>query len=188
MRCRVVCGRAEVMLSFWPTRRFSRVDLPTFGRPTSATCAGSMRGLAAHCCHDQLVGQPRGALLGAAPARAAARGADVELRNHAFHLELLLVRLALHATTLYWGRDKPSSLQELLQQRLRILAQRIGVELRPAADRRCGSARCGRTLESAVQKDRADNRLQRICQDRRTAEAAALEFAFAQPQLAAQIQ
>ena len=37
MRCRVVCAFADVMLTFWPTSAFSKVDLPTFGRPTIAT-------------------------------------------------------------------------------------------------------------------------------------------------------
>ena len=34
---RVVCGLSETMASFWPRRALSRVDLPTLGRPTSAT-------------------------------------------------------------------------------------------------------------------------------------------------------
>src|SRR5690606_1566378 len=36
-RCRVVCGRLETMLTLAPTRALTRVDLPTFGRPTTAT-------------------------------------------------------------------------------------------------------------------------------------------------------
>lgn len=31
---RVVCGRLEVIATFWPTRAFVRVDLPALGRPT----------------------------------------------------------------------------------------------------------------------------------------------------------
>jgi hypothetical protein len=37
MRRRVVCGVAVTIDSFWSRSRFRRVDLPTFGRPTSAT-------------------------------------------------------------------------------------------------------------------------------------------------------
>src|SRR5439155_5118492 len=37
MRVRVVCGRRETMAIFSPTSRLSSVDLPTLGRPTSAT-------------------------------------------------------------------------------------------------------------------------------------------------------
>src|SRR5260370_17527074 len=37
MRWRVVCALRDVMLTFWPTSAFIKVDLPTFGRPTIAT-------------------------------------------------------------------------------------------------------------------------------------------------------
>ena len=37
IRWRVVCGRLEVMLSFRPRIRLTRVDLPTFGRPATVT-------------------------------------------------------------------------------------------------------------------------------------------------------
>src|SRR6187402_2697358 len=37
MRWRVVCALRDVMLTFWPTSRFSSVDLPTLGRPMMAT-------------------------------------------------------------------------------------------------------------------------------------------------------
>src|ERR687886_777982 len=36
MGLRVVCGRAEVIETFWPTSRLTSVDLPTLGRPTTA--------------------------------------------------------------------------------------------------------------------------------------------------------
>ena len=34
---RVVCGRSETMATFVPTSRFTSVDFPTLGRPTSDT-------------------------------------------------------------------------------------------------------------------------------------------------------
>src|SRR6266516_974485 len=37
MRFLVVCGLSDTIATFSPTRRFTRVDLPTFGRPTTAT-------------------------------------------------------------------------------------------------------------------------------------------------------
>ena len=43
MRLRVVCGLSETMATFWPTIWFTRVDLPTFGRPTTATNPGLHR-------------------------------------------------------------------------------------------------------------------------------------------------
>jgi hypothetical protein len=36
MRCHVVWGLGDTMQSFWPTSRFIRVDLPTFGLPMIA--------------------------------------------------------------------------------------------------------------------------------------------------------
>ena len=36
MRWRVVCAFLDVMLIFWPTSAFNKVDLPTLGRPTMA--------------------------------------------------------------------------------------------------------------------------------------------------------
>src|SRR5437879_9138782 len=37
MRLRVVCGLDVTMAIFCPTRRFTSVDFPAFGRPTTAT-------------------------------------------------------------------------------------------------------------------------------------------------------
>ena len=37
MRLRVVWGLSETMATFWPTSRFTSVDLPTLGRPTTVT-------------------------------------------------------------------------------------------------------------------------------------------------------
>src|SRR3954470_21356984 len=37
MRVLVVCGLSETIASFVPTRRFSSVDLPAFGRPMNET-------------------------------------------------------------------------------------------------------------------------------------------------------
>ena len=34
---RVVCGLSETIAIFRPTSAFTSVDLPTFGRPTTAT-------------------------------------------------------------------------------------------------------------------------------------------------------
>src|SRR5687768_11578659 len=36
-RSRVDCGFGLVILSFWPTMRFSNVDFPAFGLPTTVT-------------------------------------------------------------------------------------------------------------------------------------------------------
>ena len=34
---RVVCGLSETIATFWPTSALTSVDLPTLGRPASAT-------------------------------------------------------------------------------------------------------------------------------------------------------
>ena len=39
IRLRVVCGLGDTMVIFSPTRRFVRVDLPTFGRPAMVIMA-----------------------------------------------------------------------------------------------------------------------------------------------------
>jgi len=44
MRWRVVCGRGVTMLSLCPTSALRSVDLPTFGRPTSAAYPQRNRG------------------------------------------------------------------------------------------------------------------------------------------------
>ena len=44
MRLRVVCGLSETMATFWPTRLFTSVDLPTLGRPTTVTSPVWMAG------------------------------------------------------------------------------------------------------------------------------------------------
>ena len=43
IRCRVVLGRGEVMATLVPTMVLTSVDLPTFGRPTTATKPERMR-------------------------------------------------------------------------------------------------------------------------------------------------
>ena len=41
MSRRVVCGLSDTIATFCPTSAFTRVDLPTFGRPTTATIAAA---------------------------------------------------------------------------------------------------------------------------------------------------
>src|SRR5262245_19671218 len=121
MRRRVVWGLLEVMLTFAPTRQLRSVDLPTLGRPTIATrparCAGAASG--ARC---ELIRLARSLLLGAAAAGALSPRAYVELGNHAFDLELLLVRLAPRADHRILRQREPTCLQVLMQHRLGILA------------------------------------------------------------------
>ena len=65
MRLRVVWGLSETMATFWPTRRFTRVDLPTFGPADhghEARAEGRRRGGVAHAAlRDR---DPRGSARG----------------------------------------------------------------------------------------------------------------------------
>src|SRR5882672_1835078 len=121
IRWRVVCGLLEVMLSLQPTRWFSSVDLPTLGRPTIATvparCSDTVSDL--DCT---LVGLARGRLFGSAATGALPEGADTELWDGAFDLELLFVCLAAGGHDSVLGQRQPASLQIFLEQGLGILA------------------------------------------------------------------
>src|SRR5262249_12098174 len=123
MRCRVVCGRLEVMLIRAPTRPLISVDLPTLGRPTTATSPQRKSSAAADSAARRLlIGARRRGLRGGAAARAGAARSDAERRDAADDLEGLQVRLAAYADDRVLGDRKPPSLQPFLQQRLRILA------------------------------------------------------------------
>ena len=65
-RLRVVCGLAVTIASFSPTSAFSSVDLPTFGRPSSATTP-------ARCSASAVIGRPRRASAARAAACSALR-------------------------------------------------------------------------------------------------------------------
>src|SRR5574340_634234 len=178
MRWRVVCALREVMLSFWPIRWLSRVDLPTLGRPTMAMTPVRNAGSAM----EHLIGVPGGVLLGAAAAMSLAQGADVQRLDAAFHLELLLVSIPVGGHHDIGRQGDLAALQILLQQGLGILAQ--GPRVQAGEERRVQLLyHLRRPAETAIQIDRAQHRLQRIGQDRGAAEAAALQLAFPQNQM-----
>ena len=76
-------------------------------------------------------------------------------------------------------------LQVLLQQRLAVLAERFRID---RLQHRFEQPRdhVARALESAVDEHRAENRLDRIGQDRRAAETAALHLALPESKKVAQ--
>ena len=120
-------------------------------------------------------------LLGGAAARTLALRGEPQLLDAAFDDEGLVVRLALGLLDgIAWQREA-ARLQVLLQRRLRVLPngkpfgplEAIGEERLDRATNR---------IETAVEVDRPQQRLERVGEDRGTAKAAALELAFAQAQ------
>src|SRR5258706_4700873 len=122
-----------------------------------------------------------GRLLGRAAARALALRHDSKVVHAALHRKGLVVRLALGLEHGIARQCQASRLQMLLERRLRILCHRqpfgafepVGEELGDCALHR---------IESAIEEDRAEQCFERVGEDRRAAEATALELAFAQPQ------
>ena len=120
-------------------------------------------------------------LLGRATARAGAGHLHVELRHRAFDFELLIVRGAVRRDDGISRQRDLVALQIFLEQRLRVLAD--GARIDVIEDRRVETLDDRmRGVETAVEEDRAENRFERIRQDRRTAETAAAQFAFTEPE------
>ena len=125
----------------------------------------------------------RGRLLRRAAACACARGRDPKRGNPALDFELLRVRLAGRRGHRVLRHRQPTPLQPLLQPRLRILAQRrrIGVRQHVAE---AGHDHRARRVEAAIEKHRAEHRLERVGKYRRAVRAAAPLLALAQLDLA----
>src|SRR5215469_7891061 len=126
IRWRVVCGLGVTMLSFCPTSALSRVDLPTFGRPTSAakpqrkSAEGSV--IAIICGRVEARQYALGRLLlGTPAARAAALGGKPQHRHLAGHMKGLLVRFPLDPLHPVAREHDAARLQVFLQARLGIL-------------------------------------------------------------------
>ena len=202
MRVRVVCGFGLTMLTFWPSSAFSSVDLPTFGRPTSAAKpqrtparrpAGRHRRFGLSWTSPARGPGPR-ARAARLPAR---RGAGSSPSPVARSAEARRPRSSRRTTARAARRSPPrprsagsaqaARLQLLLQPRLGIL-ERLG---RRAARRR-------RSAEQPLDHRARPPRGRRRGRSRRTApraqsarielaaEAAGLQFAAAEPQLVAE--
>ena len=59
MRCRVVCGLSETIATFVPVSAFTSVDLPTFGRPATATKPDFIRDRSHSCARGAPLGGAR---------------------------------------------------------------------------------------------------------------------------------
>ena len=127
MRCRVVCGLREVMLSFCPIRQFNRVDLPTLGCPTMASVP--QRNSAVISRRRMLGAVLTGCMLGGMAAGTHAVRANIQLWNPALDLEYLLMRFAAgDLQNIIRHRHMPA-LQEFLQSSLWILAGLAWIEV-----------------------------------------------------------
>jgi hypothetical protein len=101
-RWRVVCGRLVTMLTLRPTSALTSVDLPTLGRPTTAT--KPQRNLAhSSSCASIDAAAACSAARRLLPARAL--GASASTRHS--DRELLVVILALDGSTRYTGSGRP---------------------------------------------------------------------------------
>ena len=186
IRWRVVCALREVMLTFSPTSAFSSVDLPTFGRPTIAIVpqrkpAGCAR---RHACS-------RSKAIRAASCSASRRLVPVptvrRLSSRTTHSTSKRWSCAAPrvATTLYCGsacfRLCSHSCSWVFGSLSAPFASSVSSEgsIQPDHD-------LARGLEAAVEEHRADQRFERIGEDRRPPEAAALQLALAQPQVVAE--
>ena len=177
MRCRVVCALLDVMLIFCPTRALSSVDLPTLGRPTMATrphrCGSAPIGSSIRSAADcRLVAGAQGVehaarrlLLGHAARAAFARLDQVQRRHHALDLEGLRMRLAARRTDAVGRHRQAARLQPFLQLGLGVLgpARDVG-GLDDLAEQALHER--ARGLQAAVEEGGADQRLERVGQDR----------------------
>ncbi len=194
------------MLIFCATSAFRSVDLPTFGRPTIATrphrCAGSgasavLRGGAPRrprVSHQDLSGLPgsslalrassiaaRRFLLGGTARLAFARFLQAQRRHGALDLEGLGMRLAAGGDDAIARHRNAPRLQPFLQLGLGVLgpARDLGRLDHLAEQAVHQRARRG---QAAVEEGRADQRLERVGEDRRAQRAAAARLAFTEAQ------
>ena len=186
----MVCGRGVTMLSFSPTSAFSSVDLPTLGRPASATkpLRNSLSVTVSLTLwpHRQAFRVAEhalgGLLLGAAAARAAALRAPRQRLDLAAHPKHLRVQFALDALDDVARQRQAPRLQQLLQPRLRVLERRRRRQGRDAPGKQREHRRARAASRPPSRNMRPAQRLERIGQDRLAAKAAGLELPGAQLQ------
>src|SRR5262245_43640379 len=104
-RCRVVCGLSVTMLSFSPTSAFSRVDLPTLGRPTIATKPQRPAAVSILLTGQYQEHGRSGFLFRSAAARSKTGRVGILLSNFAIDGERLLVVAAVHGRN-HVGRQR----------------------------------------------------------------------------------
>src|SRR5581483_2405629 len=173
MRLRVVCGLCETIATFCPISALSSDDLPTLGRPTMATMPLRIGVLQQH---QQFLGRR---LLRRATAGAVRIGRQRRVAQHAAHMEFAPMRGTGFGEHLVQRQRTALPLQEFLQARLGVLERLSLGQLRERGAIQV-QASLARRVEAAVEIDRADQRFERISEDRGAPEAAALELAGAE--------
>src|SRR5690554_4130521 len=172
MLCLVVCGLREVIASFCPRIWFIRVDLPTLGRPTTATkparcsvcsviCITIINAKGGQgCCGSHLFGN--------AAAGSAAFGSAAEQANLALHMKSTAMWLALNINHFVVWQLDTTRLQKLLQPGFGIL---VGIHQRQAGKLRLqpGQHTLAGALKAGVQINCADYGLGGIRQNGITA-------------------
>src|SRR5690606_2343044 len=182
MRWRVVCGFGVTMLSGIAIAAFSRVDLPTFGRPIRATwpnrCGASSTtgGLVVELPQRLL----RRVLFGCAPAAAATAGAQFEALDGTGDFEGTCVVATVAAGKFVHRQRERARLDQFLQAGLGILGHAhadFGHALREQASHDIAAR-----IPTRIEVDRANQRLERVGKYRLASVPAALHLAGAQMQ------
>src|SRR5579863_527493 len=183
-RRRVVCGLGVTMLILRPTKALTSVDLPTLGRPATATKPARKPGSA---MVHLLQGMLRRFLLRAASAARLALGADLQRLHAATHPEHLLVRFAAYGLDCIHRQGQVAGLQHFLQARLGILE---GFRRRWRCEPRFEEVQddVARGAEPRIKENRAHQRLERICEDGCAAVTAALEFTGTEGEVGAKVE
>ena len=189
-RWRVVCGRGETMLTLAPTRALTSVDLPTLGRPMTAMVP------ARYGCRRSSAQSP--VWSSTAASAAACSAARSELPS-AVGVDGRVAHAAARRGRCARGRRRWSSIRvysgaascrACSHSCNRVLASFSTLPIGSCVDQRLepGQHALAAGLETGVEVDRADQRLQRVGQDRVAAMAAGLHFARAQLQPVAEVQ
>src|SRR4030066_186991 len=196
MRWRVVWARCEVMLTFCPTRRLSKVDLPAFGRPIITTnplwkpwlgCLAADVTLVIGFALQKFASASGGSLLGITTAAALALHGFFQAWHATFHDKALLVRITAYIQHAIGRRGQRLALKKLLQTCLGVFEDTVRVD---AVQDRLIAAQHDTPdcLDAAVLVDSAKHSLQGVGKYRIAIEAAAFEFTAAKIEAVTEIQ
>src|SRR5438309_11414596 len=136
---------------------------------------------------DQLVGAQGRFLLGVSASAPASLGPHRELGNQALDLEILAVSRPVGCDYGILRQGDPPRLKQFLQKRFRVLAERRRIQRGKQRPVQAPNRFAGRR-KTPVDKDRAEQRFERIGQNRERREPAVPQLALSQLQVIAQAQ